>query len=121
MVGAAGKRVEAERAEQHRQHQRVAGIFVEMRFGGGHGEFGLALDHGGHDLDMLAFARTGVGGQLPGMRGHGAGLGSLHIELMQAGARDMRQREIRDLRAIARSKASSAPCQADSMQSTPSR
>ena len=44
---------------------------------------------------MPAFARTGVGRQLPGLRGHGAGLGSLHIELMQPGARDMCQREIR--------------------------
>ena len=34
-----------------------------------------------------------VGRQLPGMRGHGARLGSLHVELVQAGARDMRQRK----------------------------
>ena len=64
-----------------------------MRFGGGHGEFRLALDHGSHDLDMLAFARAGFGRQLPGVRGHGAGFGALHIELMQACARDMRQRK----------------------------
>ena len=38
-----------------------------------------------------------AGGQLPGLRGQRARLGSLHVELMQAGARDMRQRKARDL------------------------
>jgi len=64
-----------------------------MRFGSGHSEFRFALDHGGHDLDMLAFARSGVGRQLPGLRGHGARLGALHVELMQACPRDVRQRK----------------------------
>jgi hypothetical protein len=37
VVGTARERVEAERAEQDRQHLRVARIFFEMRLGAGHG------------------------------------------------------------------------------------
>ena len=93
MVRTPGKRVEAESAEQHRQHQRIAGIFLKMRLGAAHRDLRLALDRGGHDLDVLALARVSAGGQLPCVRGHVACFGSLHVELMQAGARDMRQRE----------------------------
>jgi hypothetical protein len=64
-----------------------------MLLGGGHGEFGLALDHGGHDLDMPAFARTGCSRQSPGLRSHHPRLGSLHVELVHPGTPDMRQRK----------------------------
>ena len=82
---------------------------------------GCALDHGGHDLDVAAFAGVAPAASCAGARGHGARLGALHIDLMKAGARDMRQGEVRILARSRWSNASSAPCQADSMQSTPSR
>ena len=80
----------------------------------------FALDHGGHDLDMVLFSWRRDGGQLMGLRRHGARLAALHVELMQPGASDMRQRKTGSF-AIALSNVSSAPCQADSMRSTPSR
>ena len=57
MVGATREGIEAEGAEQQRQHQRVARIFVQMGLGAVDGNFRLALDHGGHDLDMTDFPR----------------------------------------------------------------
>ena len=93
MVGAARECVEAEGAEQQRQHQRIARIFVQMRLGAAGGEFRFAVDHRGHDLDMADFPRRRACDQFAGARGHGAGFLAFHVELMQAGARDMRQRE----------------------------
>ncbi len=98
VVGTARERVKAERAEQDRQHLRIARIFFEMRLGAGHGDFRLALDHGGHDLDMVFFALARAGGQLPGLRRHGARLAALHVELMQPRAADTRQRKARIFR-----------------------
>jgi len=92
-TGAAGERIEAERAEQQRQHQRVAGIFFEMRFGAADGKFRLALDHGGHDRNMCDFARRCAGRKLHRLRGHGTRFGAFHVELVKAGAADMRQRK----------------------------
>jgi len=93
VVGTARERVEAERAEQDRQHLRVARIFFEMRLGAVHGDFRLALDRGGHDLDMAFFARGRAAGQFTGLRRHGARLAALHVELMKPRAADTRQRE----------------------------
>ena len=98
VVGTARERVEAERAEQDRQYLRVARIFFEMRLGAGHGDFRLALDHGGHDLDMAFFALARGGRQFAGLSRHGARLAAFHVELMQPGAADMRQRKARILR-----------------------
>ena len=98
MVRTARERVEAERAEQDRQHLGVARMFFEMRLGAGHGDFRLALDHGGHDLDMAFFARRRPGGQLTGLRRHGTCLAAFHVELMQPGATDMRQGKARIFR-----------------------
>ena len=120
MVGTAREGVEAERAEQHRQHLRVARIFFQMRFGAAHGKFRLALDHCGDDLDMAFFSRRRAGGQFTGLRRHGARLAAFHVELMQPGAPICASAKPGSS-AIALSNASSAPCQADSMQSTPSR
>ena len=93
VVGATGESIEAECAEQQRQHQRVAGIFVDMSLGGVDGDFRFAVDHRGHDLDVADLAGRGSCHQQPRVRGHGAGLPAVHVELVQAGAGDMRQRE----------------------------
>ena len=42
---------------------------------------------------MADLARRRARGQFAGARGHGAGFPALHVELMQAGAGDMSQRE----------------------------
>ena len=69
---------------------------------------------------MVLFSRRRAGGQFTGLRRHGARLAAFHVELMQPGAPDMRQRKARIFRDRL-VEGSSAPCQADSMQSTPSR
>src|SRR5258708_34140610 len=70
---------------------------VEMRLGAIDGNFRLAVDDRGHHLDMADFPRCRAGHELSGMRRHRTGFLALHIELMQAGPCDMRQREARVL------------------------
>jgi hypothetical protein len=93
MVGAAGEGIEAECPEQQRQHQRIAGIFLQMRLGAIGGNFRLAVDDSRYDLDMADFPRRRAGDEFAGARGHGAGFLAFHVELMQPGACDMGQRE----------------------------
>ena len=95
VVGAPGKGVEAERAEQQRQHQRVPRIFFQVLLGASQCDLRPSLDRGGGDLDMRALARAGALRKLPRLRGQGARLRPFHVHLVDAGARDVREREVR--------------------------
>jgi len=64
-----------------------------MRLGAIGGNLRLAVDDRGHDLDMADFPPRRAGDEFAGTGGHGAGFLAFHVELMQAGACDMRQRE----------------------------
>ena len=69
-----------------------------MRFGAADGKFRFALDDRGDDLDVAFFPRRCAGDEFTGLRRHRARLVPFHIELMETGASDMRQRKARILR-----------------------
>src|SRR5712664_3479698 len=83
----------AERTEQEREHKGIARKLFEMPLGSGQGHFRLPLDCRGHDLDVLAFALARRGGQPSGVRRLGACFGDFHIHLMDAGSRNVSERE----------------------------
>src|ERR1700750_480723 len=68
MVGAPGECVQAERAEQETEAERLARKLVEMLFGAGQGHLRLSLDGCGQNLDVLAFAPACRDGQLARLR-----------------------------------------------------
>ncbi len=93
VVGTSGECVEAKGAEQEREYQCIAREFVEMLLGAGQGHPRFTLDGRGHDLDVLALAPAGSGSERAGLRRLGTRFGGFHVHLMQAGSRDVRQRE----------------------------
>ena len=95
VIGAPGKGIEAERAEQQRQHQRVPRVFFQVLLCASQCDLRPSLDRGGGDLDMRALARAGALRKLPRLRGQGARLRPFHVHLVDTGTRDVREREVR--------------------------
>ena len=69
-----------------------------MRFGAADGKSRFTLDHRGDDLDVAFFSRGCASDEFTGLRRHRARLAPFHIELMETGAANVRQRKARILR-----------------------
>ncbi len=93
VVGAAGKCIQTESTEQKRKHECIARKLVEMLLGAGQSRSRLPLDGCGRDLDVLAFAPGCGSSQLARPRCLGTCLAKFHVELMDAGARDVSECE----------------------------
>src|SRR5713101_5548259 len=93
VVGTAGEGIQTESTEQKRKHECIARKLVEMLLGAGQSRSRLSLDRRGRDLDVLAFAPGCGSSQLACPRCPGSCLGKFHVELMDAGSRDVSECE----------------------------
>ncbi len=93
VIRAAGKCIQAEGTEQKRKDECIARKLVEMLLGAGQSRSRLSLDRRGRDLDVLAFAPGCGSSQLACPRCPGSCLGKFHVELMDAGSRDVSECE----------------------------